>query len=42
MVTFLTMIITVTEGSSSHLSGFSYGSRQVIYILSKVMKFYHL
>lgn len=36
------MIITEIEASSTHGSRFSYGCRQAIYILSKVMKFYQL
>lgn len=42
IVIFLTMIITVVEATSTLLSSFSNSSRKVIYILSKVMKFYHL
>lgn len=42
IVIFLTMVITEVEASSTHVSGFTYASRQAIYILSKVMKFYQL
>lgn len=42
IVIFRTMIGTVVEAGRTRLSSFSYGFRQVIYILSKVMKFYHL
>lgn len=42
IVIFLTVIITEVDASSAHVSSYSYGSRQAIYILSKVMKFYQL
>lgn len=42
IIIFITMIITIVEDTSTYLSSFSYGSRQVIYIRSKVMKFHHL
>ena len=42
IVVLLTMIITEVEANSTHRSSFSYGSRQAVYILSKVMRFYQL
>lgn len=42
IVVLLTMTITEVEANSTHGRRFSYGSRQAIYILSKVMKFYQL
>lgn len=42
IVVFLITIITVVEATSTRLSSFSNSTRKVIYILSKVMKFYHL